>query len=261
MSGSTGKCHVFLFGTEIEEGKAGKALQVIAPPLMCLQHWSVVFKYDDGNVAVCEANPDKKGTLVGHFSWKAADHAEKVEANKVSLGNHTIPSERVVSVMRDMNRGTKYILYRNNCQSWVKELLQRLNIPCPVTAFTDTPVGQQINKVVDIIEGGSESEEENPTTKTTTPAGTSQRNTPAATPSASKGKKGSKRNKSRATPQETPQGTPSRERARGAGQRQAEGGTRAAPLAFVGAAATAAAAAVAGAWNRYRGRRRPHDDH
>ncbi|CAN8005585.1 unnamed protein product, partial [Ixodes hexagonus] len=152
MAPSKDDCDVFIYGTEIQQG-VGARLQSVAPKIMCIQHWSVVLVYPDGNVAVCEGNPDSKtGVLTGMLSWRTLKDLDATQPNKVSLGRHRLPIDRVVSIMRFMNRDTQYTLLKNNCQTWVRELLHRLGIEVPVTAFADTLVGQHITKVVDLLE-------------------------------------------------------------------------------------------------------------
>lgn len=68
---------------------------------------------------------------------------------QVPLGRHNLPIERVHNVMRDMNRDMQYKLLCNNCQTWLQEFFDRLGIPVPKEAFTDTWIGRTINKVFD----------------------------------------------------------------------------------------------------------------
>lgn len=83
MAFSKDDCDVFIYGTEIQEGK-GTRFQSVAPRIMCIQHWSVVLVYPDGNVAVCEGNPDSKtGVLTGMLSWRTLRDLDATRSNKV----------------------------------------------------------------------------------------------------------------------------------------------------------------------------------
>lgn len=67
--------------------------------------------------------------------------------------------------MKRMNRDKQYTLLNNNCQSWVRELLHSLGIKVPVTAFSDTVVGRNLNRVMDAAED-DDSDDSDETVKT-----------------------------------------------------------------------------------------------
>lgn len=156
MASSRNDCDVFLYGTEIQEG-IGATLLSSAPKIMALRHWSAVIIYPDDHVAVCEGNPHAKtNVLTGQFSWKTKTEIDRMDAIRVPLGRHNLPIERVLSLMREMNRDEQYELLSNNCQTWLKELLDRLGIPVPHDAFADTAIGRNINRLVNGAEVDNE---------------------------------------------------------------------------------------------------------
>ncbi|KAM7286217.1 hypothetical protein ISCGN_033101 [Ixodes scapularis] len=265
MASSKDDCDVFIYGTEIQEGK-GTRFQSVAPRIMCIQHWSVVLVYPDGNVAVCEGNPDSKtGVLTGMLSWRTLRDLDATRSNKVSLGRHTLPIDRVVSVMRAMNRDTQYALLNNNCQGWVHELLHRLGIQVPVTAFADTIVGQNLNKMANLLEKADHSDHSDEEVHRhhrhhqhqEQAAGKSDKHANKSS-SKSKGKAGRKPENRAASPSRTRVSSPTESRGGSTSPpgsiNNAPSGLR--PLAWIGAASIGAAAAGLAILGRYRRRQR-----
>lgn len=183
----------------------------------------------------------------------------------MSLGRHTLPIDRVVSVMRAMNRDTQYALLNNNCQGWVHELLHRLGIQVPVTAFADTIVGQNLNKMANLLEKADHSDHSDEEVHRhhrhhqhqEQAAGKSDKHANKSS-SKSKGKAGRKPENRAASPSRTRVSSPTESRGGSTSPpgsiNNAPSGLR--PLAWIGAASIGAAAAGLAILGRYRRRQR-----
>lgn len=97
------------------------------------RHWSVAFARRGDNVVVFQANKESAtGELTASMSYRNRDSFHGDGTEKINLGSHDIPHERIQNLLNEMaDAGGAYDQVRNNCRTWALELLRRLRIPVP----------------------------------------------------------------------------------------------------------------------------------
>lgn len=90
-------------------------------------HWLVDFKFDDSEMMRCDA-AEKDGLLKGSITMK--DDLPPAE-HKIIVGRFVLGSDQIIQAYRALKVCDKYDPVVNNCQTWVVNLLDMLDIFLP----------------------------------------------------------------------------------------------------------------------------------
>lgn len=94
-------------------------------------HWAVVLSFG-GKALYCAGKRDPRtGNLVATATWSTTVQIDAMDVHKISLGNHTVPPERLYGAMSGLCRDGKYRTVHNDSQAWAVRLLNRLSLDIP----------------------------------------------------------------------------------------------------------------------------------
>lgn len=90
-------------------------------------HWYVDFKIEDRKTIRCEAG-EEKGQLVP--TMKNGSLLPPAEVTR-SLGKHKLNSKDIMTAWHNKSDGGKYHVMKNNCQTWIVDFLETLDVHLP----------------------------------------------------------------------------------------------------------------------------------
>lgn len=96
----------------------------------CFDHWLVAFEYED-QLLVCDA-VNIRGELTGRCREKGKKEFHKKNPLKIPLGEFDIPKVFLRESVKRMEKNGRYDLLVNNCQTWIKKLLNRTGVASSV---------------------------------------------------------------------------------------------------------------------------------